>query len=162
MLIISCTKERNEEVPFSMAIGNWELCTSGFPNTHAWEQQEWNKTIRQTKTLRRDARVWKKCTAGTNKRNPDGLSHLNRNTIINNLVKLYKKWKKNNEIQLTKNKMDLNNRKMTNHPPSPEWKKTWDTRRLRRGMSMEKVKRARKNEVPTAYHYLKKYSIYKH
>ena len=27
--------------------------------------------------------------------------------------------KKNNEIQLTKNKMDLNNRKMTNHPPSP-------------------------------------------
>ena len=31
----------------------------------------------------------------------------------------YKKWKKYNEIQLTKNKMDLNNRKMTNHPPSP-------------------------------------------
>ena len=27
---------------------------------------------------------------------------------------------KYNEIQLTKNKMDLNNRKMTNHPPSPE------------------------------------------
>ena len=26
---------------------------------------------------------------------------------------------KNNEIQLTKNKMDLNNRKMTNHKPSP-------------------------------------------
>ena len=24
-------------------------------------------------------------------------------------------WKKYNEIQLTKNKMDLNNRKMTNH-----------------------------------------------
>ena len=32
----------------------------------------------------------------------------------------YKKWKKYNEIQLTKNKMDLNNRKMTNHPPSPD------------------------------------------
>ena len=31
----------------------------------------------------------------------------------------YKKWKKYNEIQLTKNKMDLNIRKMTNHPPSP-------------------------------------------
>ena len=30
--------------------------------------------------------------------------------------------KKKNEIQLTKNKMDLNNRKMTNHPPSPEMK----------------------------------------
>ena len=30
-----------------------------------------------------------------------------------------KKWKKYNEIQLTKNKMDLNNQKMKNHPPSP-------------------------------------------
>ena len=35
------------------------------------------------------------------------------------MVIFYKKQKKNNEIQLTKNKMDLNNRKMTNHPPSP-------------------------------------------
>ena len=29
------------------------------------------------------------------------------------------KLKKYNEIQLTKNKMDSNNRKMTNHPSSP-------------------------------------------
>ena len=35
------------------------------------------------------------------------------------MVIFYKKWKKYNEFQLTKNKMDLNNRKMTNHPPSP-------------------------------------------
>ena len=35
------------------------------------------------------------------------------------MVIFYKKWKKYNEIQLTKNKMDLNIRKMTNHPPSP-------------------------------------------
>ena len=34
----------------------------------------------------------------------------------------YKIWKKRNEIQLTKNKMDLNNRKMTNRPPSPDIK----------------------------------------
>ena len=27
----------------------------------------------------------------------------------------YKKWKKHNEIQLTKNKINLNIRKMTNH-----------------------------------------------
>ena len=62
-----------------------------------------------------------KSKAGTIKRSPDGLSHPNRNTIIikNNLVKFYKKWKKYNEIQLTKNKMDLNNRKITNHTPSP-------------------------------------------
>ena len=37
-----------------------------------------------------------------------------------NVVIFYNKWKKYNEIQLTKNKMDLNIRKMTNHPPSPE------------------------------------------
>ena len=36
------------------------------------------------------------------------------------MVIFYKKWKKYNEFQLTKNKMDLNNRKMTNHPPSPD------------------------------------------
>ena len=35
------------------------------------------------------------------------------------MVIFYKKWKKYNEIQLTKNKMDLNIRKMTNHSPSP-------------------------------------------
>ena len=29
------------------------------------------------------------------------------------------RWKKVNEIQLTENKMDLNNRKMKNHLPSP-------------------------------------------
>ena len=34
------------------------------------------------------------------------------------MVIFYKKWKKYNEIQLTKNKMDLNNRKMKKHPPS--------------------------------------------
>ena len=35
------------------------------------------------------------------------------------MVIVYKKWKKYNEIQLTKNKMDLNIRKMINHPHSP-------------------------------------------
>ena len=35
-----------------------------------------------------------------------------------NMVVFDEKWKKYNEIQLTKNKMDLNNRKMNNHPPS--------------------------------------------
>ena len=36
---------------------------------------------------------------------------LSNTRIINNMLVLYKIWKKNNEIQLTKNKMDLNNRK---------------------------------------------------
>ena len=35
------------------------------------------------------------------------------------MVIFYKKWKKYNEIQSTKKK-DLNIRKITNHPPSPE------------------------------------------
>ena len=34
-------------------------CTSVFPNTHAWEQQEWNKIMKQTKKVR-EAWVWKK------------------------------------------------------------------------------------------------------
>ena len=35
------------------------------------------------------------------------------------MVIFYKKWKKYNETKLTKNKMDLNIWKITNHPPSP-------------------------------------------
>ena len=36
------------------------------------------------------------------------------------MVSCYKIWKNDNEIQLTTNKIDLNNRKMKNHRPSPE------------------------------------------
>ena len=58
--------------------------------------------------------------AGTNNRSPDGLSHPNHNNINkHNTVLFYKKCEKHNEIQLTKIKIDLNIRKMTNHPPSP-------------------------------------------
>ena len=34
------------------------------------------------------------------------------------MVVFYKRWKKYSEIQLTKNKMDFNNRKIKNHVPS--------------------------------------------
>ena len=55
--------------------------------------------------------------AGTKERNADCQSLPNQNTmLINIMVLFYKIWKKYNEIQLTKNKMDLNNRTM-NHPP---------------------------------------------
>ena len=37
------------------------------------------------------------------------------------MVSFYMILKKSNEIQLTKNKMDLNNRKIKNHAPSPEY-----------------------------------------
>ena len=36
-----------------------------------------------------------------------------------NMEIFYKNWKKYNEIQLAKNKIDLNNKKITNHPCSP-------------------------------------------
>ena len=36
------------------------------------------------------------------------------------MVIFYKKWKKYNEIQLTKSKMDLNIQKMTNNPPASD------------------------------------------
>ena len=35
------------------------------------------------------------------------------------MVIFYKKWKMYNEIHIAKNKMDLNNGIMKNHPPSP-------------------------------------------
>ena len=35
------------------------------------------------------------------------------------MVLFYKIWKEYNEIQLTKNKMDSNNQKITDHMPSP-------------------------------------------
>ena len=35
------------------------------------------------------------------------------------MVIFCKKWEKYNEIQITKNKMDFNNLKLINHPPSP-------------------------------------------
>ena len=41
------------------------------------------------------------------------------------MVIFYKKWKKYNEIKLTTSKMDLNIRKMTNHPPSPAGRIMW-------------------------------------
>ena len=62
-----------------------------------------------------------KSKAGAKERSPDSLSLPNQNTILINIKCYYcKRYEKNNEIQQTKNKMVLNNRKMTNHPPSPE------------------------------------------
>ena len=44
-----------------------------------------------------------------------------------NLLVFYERWKKYNEIQLTKNKMDLRNRNLKNNPPSPIlYNNTWN------------------------------------
>ena len=66
-----------------MAIGNGDSCRNGFPNTRAWEQQEWNKIKKQTN--KRDVSV-ERSEAGTKKRSPDCLSHPNQNTIIINII----------------------------------------------------------------------------
>ena len=42
------------------------------------------------------------------------------NNNKHNLLVLQKRWKKQNGIQLAKNKMDFTNRKIKNHPPSTE------------------------------------------
>ena len=59
--------------------------------------------------------------AGTKeKRSPNGLNYPNQNIILINIIWyfFYKILKKYNSIQLTKNKMDFNIIKITNHPPS--------------------------------------------
>ena len=43
---------RKKQGPFSMDIGNVELCTSVFKNTCAWEQHERNKTKEEGKKRR--------------------------------------------------------------------------------------------------------------
>ena len=42
-----------------------------------------------------------------------------KEVTINNFLVFYKKWKKINDNLINKQKMDLNNRKMRNNPPSP-------------------------------------------
>ena len=44
--------------------------TSVFPNTRTWEQQERNKTKKQTKMLRREALVWKEAEQARTKEVP--------------------------------------------------------------------------------------------
>ena len=94
--------------------------TSVFPNNYAWEQQEWNKIKKQTKEVRRETWVWKKAKRARKKRSPDGLSHPNQHTIIMNKIWYFiRNGKSTMKFNWQKNKMDLNIRKMTNHPPSP-------------------------------------------
>ena len=76
--------------------------------------------IRQRNRKRRLEEDMEKSKAATKeKRSPDGLNYPNQNTINKpNLLVFYKRWKKYHEIHLRKNKMNLNNRKMTHHPAS--------------------------------------------
>ena len=57
-------------------------CTSVFPNTHAWEQQERNKTKETDEDGKKRGVSMERSKAGTNKEVPNGLSHPNQNIII--------------------------------------------------------------------------------
>ena len=115
-------------------------CTSVFSNTRAWEQQEWNKTKKQKKkvllflfyrppgvaTARGSGLItWQ--TQPTARIHPlaDGVktTTIIIIIIIKIIIKIcyYYIWdgKKHNEVQLTKIKMYLNNRKSKNRPLSP-------------------------------------------
>ena len=59
--------------------------------------------------------------AGTKKRSPDGLSHPNKNIIkINKILYNFIRYGKSIMKFNLQKKMDLNNRKMANHHPTPE------------------------------------------
>ena len=57
--------------------------------------------------MEKEERTWKK-----KKSRQSIATHSKYNNNENNTIVFHKKWKNYNEIQLTKNKMDLNNRKM--------------------------------------------------
>ena len=86
MFIFSCTKERNEEVPFSMAIGNWELVQECFAKHSRMGTERMTQDHEIDEDTQKRGVSMEKRTAGTNKRSPDGLSHPNRNTIIINII----------------------------------------------------------------------------
>ena len=86
MFIFSCTKERNEEVPFSMAIGNGELMQECFPKHSRMGKARMKYDNEIDEDAQKRGVSMEKSTAGTNKRSPDGLSHPNENTIIINII----------------------------------------------------------------------------
>ena len=61
-----------------------------------------------------------KSKAGAKERSPDNLSLPNQNAIVINLKWYYFTRHGKNTVKFyLQNKMELNNRKMTNHPPCP-------------------------------------------
>ena len=50
--------EQKKQVSFTMAIGNVEVMQKYSPNTSAWEQQDWNKTMKQRKNASKKEWKW--------------------------------------------------------------------------------------------------------
>ena len=86
MFIFSCTKERNEDVQFSVAVGNGELVQECFPKHSRMGTARMKQDNETDEDTQKGGVSMEKSKSGTNKRSPDGLSHLNRNTIIVNII----------------------------------------------------------------------------
>ena len=85
MFIFSCTKERNEEVPFSMAVGNWELMKECFTK-HSRMGTARMKYDNGTDEDEKRGESMEKCKAGTKERSLNSLSLLNQNKIIIDII----------------------------------------------------------------------------
>ena len=79
-----------------------------------------NEIRQRNRRMEDERREYGTKKSGHEKTSPAGLSLPNQNRIIIiNIIWQYSiRHAKHNEIQLTKNKMDLNNLKMKNHPPA--------------------------------------------
>ena len=120
--LVSLAPKREKGSTIEHGYRKWGTHAWVFSQTlaHAWEQQEWNKTMRQTKTVKSEAWVWKKSKAGTKERSPDRISLPNQNTIFINMkgyYLFYKIWKKYNEIQLTKSTWIIKKLQLIHPPP---------------------------------------------
>ena len=105
-------KEKGSTIQYGYM--KWETHARVFFRTlaHGNSSNEIRQIKWQTKKVRREAWVWKEVKRGTKERSPDGLSQPNQNTILINIIWYsFKRYGKST--------MDLNNRKMTNHPHSP-------------------------------------------
>ena len=69
---------------------------SVFPNTSAWEQQEWNKTEIDEEGKKRDVSMERSKAGSTKERCSDGLSLPNQNMILIHIIWYYfKRYVKN-------------------------------------------------------------------
>ena len=60
---------------------------SAFPNSHAWEQQEWNKTKYITEKEGKRGMSMERSRAGMKEKgSPNGLNCPNQNTILINII----------------------------------------------------------------------------
>ena len=78
--------QRENEVPFSMAIGNGELMHECFPK-HSRMGTARMKLDKERDEEGKKIGASMESKAGTNKISPDGLSHPNQTTIIINIIR---------------------------------------------------------------------------